>query len=967
MRSARVDIIKKFCDTSLTFEQLASEVRVEDFVDLRRDAFKGCVLFGVNVRTSSNLDNVFPFFYSSISQKLELKVAPELTLPKFSDKFGIEDLSFIAINDIDSLSIVLQGGSFENDKEITEFLSNDKSFVKEQLKVLQQHSENKIFYYWVASEDYDISRGGAFLANILAVSDCREDIEQCKSRYLALCKLIFLLKARYSFEIEREKHKESIKSAVAAIMTRNMSHNLGSHYLYYTKNHLEKLAAKGGEFGPDIRGAARTLGYIQARMDYLSTMISNDRYPYAGVNFKSQIFDELTIDDFSKRHFETENISVAHFNDIVEKILFKTKKLDILFDDYKDDELADIPNYISSAKNILEELSGDIVSIRKGKECNRTTNFLLSNLILSEQYSRKGILDDKGQGNLNLLKLRVVLIDKDGSQYAEFTGEHSATTRECDTKLKLSRLYIGLPGGVMSCHAFFNVLENFIRNSAKYLQDKINRKDLVITIAIKDNGGFYEFIIYDNKCNANIKIDNNFTLVEQLNNRLSNIRILDDNGSVEKSNKGFKEMIFSTIWMRSYMYTSEKKYNSLSDLIVDIDSTRDSNQKLEKINRYAFTLVTVNDNGSSIYVNRDEIDSCLGLKFELPKFHNCVQLNLSNSVAEIKNASLNLFGDIIEVDANECGDFVNNIKLNQWFPRLVFLVDMHKDVSIVDKFKYVLNKRFGNIDNYQLSFGNTLNIDDQYKIYFRRHLSTGVQDMSSYKGYAYADSVSGGNFTITLQELYYDAIKNIGDIDSEYLMLKIKESALTRITFIDERLYKEMRSQHKEVELACKNIRVLDLIINNEFDERVLSISADDNNVFQFTGNQFNDENDDTHFVSIHLGLIEKIVEKFNLSDELKDLIIQNGVEEVSSEEKLLNYKVDMFMRGLRLAFGNNVFISIHSGRGNFSKELEGPLKSYPFIAMAAIENAYNNSKYLLSQLFYNTVYIGKGELNSKN
>ena len=60
-----------------------------------------------------------------------------------------------------------------------------------------------------------------------------------------------------------------------------------------------------------------------------------------------------------------------------------------------------------------------------------------------------------------------------------------------------------------------------------------------------------------------------------------------------------------------------------------------------------------------------------------------------------------------------------------------------------------------------------------------------------------------------------------------------------------------------------------------------------------------------------------------------------------------------------------DLYISIHSGRGNFSKELEGPLAPYPFISLSALENAFNNSKYLLAQIFYNTVYIGKGLANS--
>ena len=244
--------------------------------------------------------------------------------------------------------------------------------------------------------------------------------------------------------IMREKQlKESIKSAISAIMSRNMSHNLGSHYMYYTKAYLERLANTADDIAPDIRGAAKVLGYVQARMDYLATVISNDKYPYGAVNFKSQIFDELTIDDFSHRHF----------------ILEKDKP-------------------------------------------KRITNFLLKNLILSENFTRPEVTDDTELTNKsNQLFLHVKLLEGD-KKYSHFTGTwHTKKIKwvlekkikptmatEEDVKNLLSSLNIALPGGSMSCHALFNVIENFIRNSAKYLQND-NKKDegLICTIAIAPN------------------------------------------------------------------------------------------------------------------------------------------------------------------------------------------------------------------------------------------------------------------------------------------------------------------------------------------------------------------------------------------------------------------------------------------------------------------------------------------------
>jgi hypothetical protein len=227
----------------------------------------------------------------------------------------------------------------------------------------------------------------------------------------------------------------------------------------------------------------------------------------------------------------------------------------------------------------------------------------------------------------------------------------------------------------------------------------------------------------------------------------------------------------------------------------------------------------------------------------------------------------------------------------------------------------------------------------------------------------------------------------------KYLALKIKEAALTRITIIDERLYNgvkwslpqrqssQLDIRNSAFELSMKNIRVLNFDDTLESlavykkAERTVNDSIKNNplvpvdgfsclhgNVFLHTG-PFADCPNGTNFLSIHLGLIEKI-----LKSDLVDQVCGEKGDNPLSEER-----VHLFMQKLIDTFtivdkdsgeSRPLHICIHSGRGNFSNELSGPLKEYPFISLAALESAFNNSKYLLSQLFYNTVYIGKGEVN---
>ena len=870
-------------------------------------------------------------------------------------------------------------------------------------------------------------------------------------------KIIRFVSVNYLFnlglQLQENARKEAIKSAISAIMSRNMSHNLGSHYMYYTKAYLEQLANSVGDIAPDIRGAAKVMGYIQARMDYLATVISNDKYPYGAVNFKSQIYDELTIDDFSHRHFSEEE---------------------------------DKPK--------------------------RITNFLLKNLIKSENFTRPDVRYDEDIPNKsNQLFLHVKLLEED-RHYADFTGTwHSGKlkwvrekrketpslpTMVTEEKIKnqLSSLNIALPGGSMSCHALFNVIENFIRNSAKYLQNDTNKTEgLICTLALKPNkdNRYIDITIYDNKRNANTNLgklfdstnefvqnlsekleevhDNNFvrgqekllkevetqiaeakkiledqliindlfeesddikkklngyhlsmvntkqqiietfkviinyfkndsqvllndfelyntfypkaeslldkwtqpSLYEQIVEKLSSIVIIDEQSRISKENKGFKEMLFSSVWMRAYTFGSNMTY---ADVISDINNANNGEGKLSLIEKHGFSIVKVrklNSNDILIYKRGYDFDGeCnLGLQITLPLFKQSDEFSLCGDKAIDVDRILNMMSDIVEVD----NSFFNSADYRHVFTRPL-LKETAKGMSTYEKYYKVVTDRFPNIDNYSLSLGKTEDnynsTPKEFRIFFKRHLSTsGNADSSEYEGFAYADTVSGGNFTITLLDLFNKGYENgkYKTDEDKIFSLKIKESALTRITIIDERLFNSTPSKDYGW-LSLKNVRVLNY--NDAFDDSLTKdIYGGAGTISSiFVGNRFSDGRDKTHFLTIHLGLIEKILKNSKYINSLIN-------KELGKEYQENNYypldpiRVRTFMKLLRTHYSEgisrNLYIAIHSGRGNYSAELEGPLSKYPFVSLSALENAFNNSKYQLSQLLYNTVYIGKGFANN--
>lgn len=141
--------------------------------------------------------------------------------------------------------------------------------------------------------------------------------------------------------------KEAVKSAKAAIMSRNMSHNLGSHVMSYIKQNLssvnnmihdnvlsqlfqneeefkqfftyiknncanEALAESVQRFKdinesdeialPFFVGLGQFISYLQERQDFIAT-IATDYVPYySTVNFKDFIYDELNPDKRYERH-----------------------------------------------------------------------------------------------------------------------------------------------------------------------------------------------------------------------------------------------------------------------------------------------------------------------------------------------------------------------------------------------------------------------------------------------------------------------------------------------------------------------------------------------------------------------------------------------------------------------------------------------------------------------------------------
>lgn len=365
-------------------------------------------------------------------------------------------------------------------------------------------------------KDDNLGYGGLFVLLSPNLSDNQiEDYRiffQLISDYISICVAHNIM--------QENMEKEAVKSAKAAIMSRNMSHNLGSHVMFYIKQKLESVnsilsegtlldlvkATSVDELknivdtktlgdGKEIYflvGLGRFINYLQERQDYIAT-IATDHIPYKStVNFKDAIYDELKPELKCQRHKDDRSIDGKH-----------------------------------------------------------TANLLLDYIAYSEGYHPS-----------NKIEL----------WFEDFNG----TGKPHDVPPELRNFNVDLPGGTLGRQAFFSIMENIIRNTAKHegsgmsgrnmkfvfkqltkidqlkawTNDKNYPKQDSETIKIydaeKNRSNYYYLGI-----TVDLGVEANPDAITKIRNGL-NEKYLNENGSMNDNGKGIKEIRISAAWMRGF-------------------------------------------------------------------------------------------------------------------------------------------------------------------------------------------------------------------------------------------------------------------------------------------------------------------------------------------------------------------------------------------------------------------------------
>lgn len=541
--------------------------------------------------------------------------------------------------------------------------------------------------------------------------------------------IIATVKRLFIDDMRIQRRAEAIKSTKAAIMSRNMSHNLGSHVMSYLKQHLgsvKDIISDGiladlvvGEAAlkstlnnttenttlPFLMGVGHFVSYLQERQDFIAT-IATDYIPYlATVNFKDDIYDELNPDKRAERHSERKN--------------------------------------------------------------GKTDNILLGNIARSEGLGRNTQpteLEKKfnhGQLNDIVLKFRTRFngnpVDRndpeDDLKVAESSGyavQAEENRKKAEEELEQMREYdLSLPGGITGRQAVFSILENVIRNAAKHGK-RGGKSKLELTFDIFTNKDYDRERIPNNDnvdgCLSLRGVLENFyfqasdaddlyfmTITDncdfsplalyKLQQGLKEKYVDDVTGRMKDGNKGLKEMRISAAWLRSIhdeeecylpqpMISSESSQNLTNEQMISF--AKDGNWPLPD---------DIQKKAPIIYARICDPKDDFGVSKEnFPHLQYIICLNIPKRVAIVSSCfdpeSKNFIGldNVVDIQrrliknrwrAYTCAEFQHEKNKSYEF----IICDDTEDKSIFDKIRPVATARtfcFSQIESIKSLTGRTV-------------------------------------------------------------------------------------------------------------------------------------------------------------------------------------------------------------------------------------------------------------------
>lgn len=648
-----------------------------------------------------------------------------------------------------------------------------------------------------------------------------------------------------------ETIRHGTRAAVAAIMGRNMSHNIGSHVLSYLSNENEVEDKSNGKF----------YRYLQGRMDFISDISTTKPSWSSNVNFIEEILNPFVGVELQKPNDQVLPEQAKLLNNILRSVAINHNNERICLD----------------AKKIIIKISYP-AQIENKSEHQLTYKYFSSN------------------GNVGL-----------------------------DTSLQEDFL-LTIPHGSTGMHAFYSILENFLRNSGKHGGEGVNEilRDSKSTLECSIYVQRYDENLYKVTIRDNIKKDFPDKTISEINEYITrkHSTLINDDGSINQEGWGIKEMRISAAWLRGIEPKEvQNPFISpplLNPIKTDIGGIGYEFYLLKPLD----VLIMTNDSNvkenhsKGIYIKKtikdlDDLVKNVGLR------HKFVIFDRPNENVEkwIREHSLSLpfstfcilpqFDYHFQVDKDSLlnGDIKNNLSkvLRVYITRKIGARGEIKLAVLEDALKPLLRIRNNILLNSDKVSAECIVFDHDFttrKNYFRSENPLYYQEYSSVQR-------TGRRLRRLLEE------------EGEIGIHKIYISALSKIVIADERFFSKEMSNNSLEEWERMGIEIVDIKRSNN-DVMIYKKGTKPPEAW----NDYISKNKQVTFFSIHQAIIK---------DEIKEDAWNKMVE-------------DMLQ--------NKIFILIHSGRGGINIT-----KGFKFVELSNIENMIDNKdKIGLSELFFHYV-----------
>lgn len=802
-------------------------------------------------RTIRSLNNDMEAPCCSFKVEKDDKVGFKITEFRLLSKFP--DTNWLGIlfpSDKDDISIV------EPCKDVITYKSSEEAQIKTLNEILFDenkkdsfaqvfsnyyinNSQKKINSLWYTfyNMDYDF-RQSAYLTRLMIISIDPYEVPEFLLRQLnKIREIASVIRSRFIFDLMEKNQHEAIKSAKAAIMSRNMSHNLGSHVMFYIKQRLQsvqkivdtgalkylvnansleelkKCISIGESEMPFLVGLGRFINYLQERQDYIAT-IATDYIPYkSAINFKDAIYDELKPELRFQRHYTKET---------------------------KDTSM-------------------------EGKQA---ANLLLDYIACSEGFKKSD-------------QIELFFEDFDG------TGSPS------DVPHKLRQFNIALPGGNLGRQAFFSIMENIIRNTAKHdgtnlpIGNKLRfRFDL---LGVSDFFKLYAWTnekVYSTEVDSIIKTyknhSNDFYYLgitvdidkEVETDTLNKIKTglckeyLDDDVRMNEDCKGIKEIRISAAWMRGYGIDTDIPNSEPPAVAISNNNNRLQYiiclPKPKKIAIFGNKSTQLDENGIQFFKPEGINNENYGLLADFEMIV-CSKDDADKLISSV--GSRILIVDDVEND----DDIKSTVKADNIYMRWLhekFGHDLPKLIINDDKsynYKHFKESDTKHVDIDLVNDG-LVKCDSadskSNQIVYSKHYEGQEEISKYYKEAPFLEGVSGGNSTDRLirQEHW-----------TKEWYVKQMTAGLTKIAIFDERIHSSFVKQGKNTSFADWNVEKLRTWLTNIGEGKEINSGViQDNLNKEFKGlvnyKDIGEEDDDLNFtVKTDIETLNKVINKLHL------------------------------------------------------------------------------------------------------